>query len=361
MKKPWISLGSMLLSAALLAGCSLSGPGASEREAPPVAESPSPPSSPTPSPQERPSPESTRFSFKDVKPGDQLGPWTVVSIEPMMVGTEWDENNVTMSFKGEATLEGFYWYDPDSEFLGDLVLVTPAREDLAFLPRPNDNVGRASFVIKPSEAFPPYTGGWARVHIQDYVLTIYPSEVWNEAALLDGEVMGHLPLKKDITFSLEGMPESQMFLMEPMPGEPLVTYRPFDWSPAETHYEKGGALRLAPIVGDAYGWVQFFWADPGVTLEEARGLMEEELQGYAWEKAPLPPEMPWVKEHFIGKKGPLGQQKIAHHYLGMVENRTFSLLTVLENPEAGDGFGPRADVIIKEARFLKTGEGLVRP
>ncbi|MDI3270618.1 MAG: hypothetical protein QJR00_07910, partial [Bacillota bacterium] len=163
----WVGAGLFLL-VGVLSGCSFAGPITAEKEVPPEAKSPlfeeeSPPEETFPI-ENAGACAGTPFSLYDVQPGDQVGPWTVVSIgQPEGGGPDWDEDHVEVTFQGPVTLEGFYWYDPGDDLDG-FPGFSVAREAQHLMPRALEIPPCVTgFWTQDEGFFRPYTGGWARV------------------------------------------------------------------------------------------------------------------------------------------------------------------------------------------------------
>ena len=155
------------------------------------------------------------------------------------------------------------------------------------------------------------------------------------------------------TISIEGMDEPIDLRLVTVEDEPLPfsTYVPADWSDETVSSGEGTAARFATGATGSQGVVTVF-----VPSEPNREMIDEIARAVAESSGnaqPLEPYEPWVRSGYTFEgDGQTGQVRIGEH-----AGVPFYVVTQFPY-ELGDGFAPRAALVLDRLRWADDGSAL---
>ncbi|MBT9259711.1 MAG: hypothetical protein KM310_08155 [Clostridiales bacterium] len=345
-----IPAGMILMAAALMLGAcgSPAGPAptptATEGEAP--AEAP-------PSPRTDPS---NVVPAKDLRPGDTVAGLTVTEVSYYEEQPESGTFGAVVSFAGEVTVTGRYVHQPlENEFSGGEVCMDVDSSTEDRLPRLEGDNRSLWFCFTNRDEAAAYLApdgiGEATVVIDDYTIDYRPTETWNRATLVKVvDVRYALPWTKHVTLTIEGQKETRTFRLAYHPILPFAAYVPPDWGYEIISEDNRVGVRFLPP--DGLGVVEIFSFREGTPREEAEAAAAKMLEGYR--SAPVDPP-PWALAAFEAEDP---QGKRAFLRTGERKGQYFLVFSRLENLEAADGWDATIGAVLREWRWLGTGESL---
>lgn len=178
-------------------------------------------------------------------------------------------------------------------------------------------------------------------------------------AVGDGAYVESLPAVKQDTILLEGMPESITLELYETPesfGLPFITYHPEDIKPDLVSPDEGEVVRFVANMGGVLeedAVVGIYVHPEGTTEQEAREMMQILASSYGESSEPANPRFPWSIVEYQVNDGEI----VGTYALGQHAERYFHVM-VTYPPEYGDGFGPRAHIVLEELRWKDTGQDL---
>ncbi|HEY8449728.1 MAG TPA: hypothetical protein VIL95_04535 [Bacillota bacterium] len=305
------------------------------------------------------------FSADAVRPGDTVAGLTVMEVAYQAETAELPFSAI-VSFSGQVTVTGTYVHHPqDEEFVGgEVCMHNLDAASQARLPRLRGDQRVAWFCFANTEetrrALVPEGVGTATVVIDHYTIDYRPTETWNRARLVRAvEVRNGRPWTQPVTLRIEGMEETKTYRLLYLPILPFTTYTPPDWTAESIQEQETVGVRLrAP---HDIGFVEVVFFAPGTPREQVDAAVAERLDAYPESQRVEPP--PWAVAAFAAAdRTPkeAAQWRTARLWVGQRSDRFFTVLSHLERFEAGDGWGPTADAVLKEWRWWDTGEPLDR-
>jgi hypothetical protein len=133
--------------------------------------------------------EDNIFNPQEVKLGDKIVGMTIDSLSLHQIQNS-DRYSATVQFLGEVIVDGRYINYEDDEFLGDSVAFEVSSETEHRLPKLDFDKRRTWFVFNNQDMAKDIFGkrapdGYAKVTIKDYLIRYAPTEVFNEARLVE--------------------------------------------------------------------------------------------------------------------------------------------------------------------------------
>lgn len=167
-----------------------------------------------------------------------------------------------------------------------------------------------------------------------------------------------LPEAKQDTILLEGMPEPITLELYRTPATfdlPFNTYHPADLMPETIQPAEGQTIRFVANFGGVRteeAFVEFFVYPPGNTLQTVR----EQLEGIAEGVTRVPEadrRYAWSEEEYAFTEGDLvGRYLVGEH------GGSYFRVSMVYPIEMGDGFPPRANILLEQLRWLDDASGL---
>lgn len=158
---------------------------------------------------------------------------------------------------------------------------------------------------------------------------------------------------KDITFSIEGMEETEQFQLVNQEDLPFTTYIPANWA-AESIEDLGlEGVRLAPSEYD-YGKMEIVVFPEGTTEEVAEQTFRHKMDEIMTNEEVIHELPSWMLYSYYEVDG----STITGINFGADEGRFFYIVNQYVG-EAGDGWGPREHVIYDEWRWKSNNQPLV--
>ncbi|MDQ0338081.1 hypothetical protein J2S00_000864 [Caldalkalibacillus uzonensis] len=165
------------------------------------------------------------------------------------------------------------------------------------------------------------------------------------------------PPTQEIIMEIEGMEELQTFHLVQYNRIPFTTYIPEDWQAEYLEENDLYGVRLAPA-GNDYGMMKVMFFPPHTTREQAEEyIVQHVIQGRQFETLPRDEEeRQYLPEWAVHSYLFYPQDQTGEVHLGRYQDQLFYVHSEFID-EAGDGWGPRTDVILAEW-FWNTGEPL---
>ena len=167
------------------------------------------------------------------------------------------------------------------------------------------------------------------------------------------------------TVMLEGMPEPITLRLYASPADapvPFSVYLPRAFDAEVVPGEEGWAVRFAADfanTGASPGWIEVLFHPAGTSEAEARDALPLAARSGGREERSLEgsPRFPWsLEERGFTADEPDGTRIVGTLALGRHDERLFRL-TIRYPEEWGDGFGPRASLLLDTWRW-RSGERL---
>lgn len=165
---------------------------------------------------------------------------------------------------------------------------------------------------------------------------------------------------KEGTLSIEGTP--QTVILNLVEGDPLpfYTYSPPDMVVSRANSPEGSELRFTARFGgqqrdDVY--LSFFFYPAGMTADQAVLRAQNGITRPGWETKDSEKRYAWSMREWTIRDKTRTPARVGHLAVGQHKEQVFHVMTYLP-PEFGDGFGPRARVILDEFVWTDTGEKL---